>query len=207
MSNIVKSLPLDAKDLCDTLKIVFVGADIPNRVELRKICGVSKRKVYNALVWLKNHNSMYRMIHINEINIAKLPEDDVPESIWTTIGRIENVADGDVERTGYTGDPLVDAVTQGKAHTTNIFPITTSAILDVNGTTIASKDIGVHLLHKIKNGSNKALIGPSDTSTDNMENEDVYVIPRSNMPVNDCANPEFLLGLFPTLFPYGCGAP
>ncbi|CAF4403075.1 unnamed protein product, partial [Rotaria magnacalcarata] len=40
-----------------------------------------------------------------------------------------------------------------------------------------------------------------------MENEDVYVIPRSNMPVNDCANPEFLLGLFPTLFPYGCGAP
>ncbi|CAF4376681.1 unnamed protein product, partial [Rotaria magnacalcarata] len=29
----------------------------------------------------------------------------------------------------------------------------------------------------------------------------------SNMPVNDCANPEFLLGLFPTLFPYGCGAP
>ncbi|CAF4606029.1 unnamed protein product, partial [Rotaria magnacalcarata] len=27
------------------------------------------------------------------------------------------------------------------------------------------------------------------------------------MPVNDCVNPEFLLGLFPTLFPYGCGAP
>ncbi|CAF4095943.1 unnamed protein product [Rotaria magnacalcarata] len=207
MSNIVISLPLDIEDLCDTLKIVFVGADIPNRVELRKICGVSKRKVYNALVWLKNHNSMYRMIPINEINIAKLPEDDVPESIWTTIERIENTADGDVERTGYAGDPLVDAVTQGEAHTTNIFPITTGAILDVNGTTIASKDIGVHLLHKIKNGSSKALIDPSDTSTGNMENEDVYVIPRSNMPVNDCANPEFLLGLFPTLFPYVCGAP
>ncbi|CAF4747178.1 unnamed protein product, partial [Rotaria magnacalcarata] len=73
-----------------------------------------------------------------------------------------------------------------------------SAILDVNGTTIASKDIDVHLLHKIKNSSSKALIDPSDISTDNMENEDVYVIPRSNMPVNDCANPEFLLGLFPT---------
>ncbi|CAF3344902.1 unnamed protein product, partial [Rotaria socialis] len=178
MSNIVTSLPLDVEDLCDTLKIVFVGADIPNRVEL-----------------------------LNEINIAKLPEDDVPESIWTIIERIENAADGDVERAGYTGDPLVDAVTQGEAHTTNIFPITTSAILDVNGTTIASKDIGVHLLHKIKNSSSKALIDPSDISTDNMENEDVYVIPRSNMPVNDCANPEFLLGLFPTLFPYGCGAP
>ncbi|CAF5147027.1 unnamed protein product, partial [Rotaria magnacalcarata] len=34
MPNIVTSLPLDVEDLCDTLKIVFVGADIPNRVEL-----------------------------------------------------------------------------------------------------------------------------------------------------------------------------
>jgi len=27
------------------------------------------------------------------------------------------------------------------------------------------------------------------------------------MPVNDCLNPELLLGLYPTLFPYGFGAP
>ncbi len=60
--NIVKSLPLDIEDLCDTLKIVFVGAHIPNRVDLRKICGVSRQKVRNALLWLKSHNDMYRMI-------------------------------------------------------------------------------------------------------------------------------------------------
>lgn len=46
-----------------------------------------------------------------------------------------------------------------------------------------------------------------DTFTDNVENEDVYVIPRSHMPVKDCYNSELLLGLFPTLFPYGCGPP
>ncbi len=33
------------------------------------------------------------------------------------------------------------------------------------------------------------------------------MIPRSHMPVKDYCNPELLLGLFPTLFPYGCGAP
>lgn len=82
-----------------------------------------------------------------------------------------------------------------------------SAVLDVNGTSIASKDISVHLLQKIKNGSTKTSNHTSDVSTKDEENEDVYVIPRSHMPVNDCANPEFLLGLFPTLFPYGCGAP
>jgi hypothetical protein len=39
------------------------------------------------------------------------------------------------------------------------------------------------------------------------DEENVYVIPRSHMPINDCSNPELLLGLYPTLFPYGCGAP
>ena len=62
MANIVTSLPLDIDDLCDTLKIVFVGAYTPSRVELRKICGVSRQKIRNALLWLENHNYMYRMI-------------------------------------------------------------------------------------------------------------------------------------------------
>ena len=33
------------------------------------------------------------------------------------------------------------------------------------------------------------------------------MIPRSSAPVRDCFNAELLLGLFPTLFPYGCGVP
>lgn len=88
-----------------------------------------------------------------------------------------------------------------------------SAILDVNGTTIASEDIGVHLLQKFKIDSTKSSVDILNISTKNIEdiesaeNEDVYVIPRSHMPVNDCSNPQLLLGLFPTLFPYGYGAP
>ncbi len=62
MANIVSSLPLDVEDLCNTLKVVFVGAHIPNRVELRKICGVSRPKVREALLWLKCHNHMYQTI-------------------------------------------------------------------------------------------------------------------------------------------------
>ena len=49
------------------------------------------------------------------------------------------------------------------------------------------------------------LVDPSENSTENEDN--VYMIPRSHMPVKDCFNPELLLGLYPTLFPYGCGAP
>ena len=49
MPNIVASLPLNVDELCDTLKIIFIGAHIPNREHLRKVCGVSRQKVRNAL--------------------------------------------------------------------------------------------------------------------------------------------------------------
>jgi len=59
MPNIVTSLPLDVEDLSDTLKIVFVGAHTPNRVQFRRICGVSRQKIRNALLRLKSHNHMH----------------------------------------------------------------------------------------------------------------------------------------------------
>jgi hypothetical protein len=141
MPNIVASLPLDVDDLCDTLKIVFVGAHIPNRVELRRVCGVNRQRIRDALLWLKSNNYMYRTIpskrhnninasHIeyvlvNEMNIHKLPEDDVPECIWTTIERIENAEEGNAERTGLGGDPLADTTIQDEYNTTNIPPMNT----------------------------------------------------------------------------------
>lgn len=142
MPNIVTSLPLNVDDLCDIFKIVFVGARIPNRVELRKICGVSRQRVRDALLWLKKYNHMYQMIpsklqiivckdiislipSVNEANITQLPEDDVPESIWETIERAENMAVGEPERTGFTKDPLEDAIIQGEPNAKNVFPMNT----------------------------------------------------------------------------------
>ena len=45
--DIVASLPLNVDELCDTLKIIVVGAHIPNREHLQKVCGVSREKVRN----------------------------------------------------------------------------------------------------------------------------------------------------------------
>lgn len=59
------------------------------------------------------------------MNINKLPEDDVPECIWTTIERIENSDDGNAERTGFTVDPLADAIVQDEPNTTNIITMNT----------------------------------------------------------------------------------
>lgn len=60
--NIVSSLPLGEDQLCETIKIVFIGTHKPDREQLRKICGVKKERVRNALLWLKNHNHIYRKI-------------------------------------------------------------------------------------------------------------------------------------------------
>ena len=62
MPNIVTSLPLDVEELSVILKIVFVGPQTPNRVQLRKVCDVSRQRIRHALLWLKSRNYMYRMI-------------------------------------------------------------------------------------------------------------------------------------------------
>ncbi|CAF3928659.1 unnamed protein product [Rotaria sordida] len=106
--NIVNSLPLKLNDLCDTLKVIFVGSRPPERIHLRKILTVRKKKIIQALQWLKKYNILYQSIEINLENIAQLPEDDVPESIMSTME--QKISDEDIqsERTGYVPDPLSD---------------------------------------------------------------------------------------------------
>jgi hypothetical protein len=65
------------------------------------------------------------IILVNEVHFAKLPEDDVPESIWATIERIENPTTGDAERTGFTADPLACAAAQGEHNVTNVCAMNT----------------------------------------------------------------------------------
>ncbi|CAF1185962.1 unnamed protein product [Adineta steineri] len=51
--NIVNSLPLKMADLCDTLKVIFIGARPPERIQLKRILTVRKKKIVEALRWLK----------------------------------------------------------------------------------------------------------------------------------------------------------
>jgi hypothetical protein len=79
-----------------------------------------------------------------------------------------------------------------------------SAVLDVNGTTVSSDDVAEHLLGQMKvRMSDNTLESQSEEGA---EQDPVYMIPRGNKPVNEYSNPNLLLGVFPTLFPYGCGA-
>jgi hypothetical protein len=106
--NIVSSLPFTLTDLCDTLKVIFIGPRPPDRLHLRKVLTVRKKKIIEALQWLKKYNILYQNININLDNIAQLPEDDVPECIMSTLEQKIGDEDGQSERTGYVPDPLMN---------------------------------------------------------------------------------------------------
>ncbi|CAF4052892.1 unnamed protein product [Adineta steineri] len=191
---IVNSLPLKMADLCDTLKVIFIGARPPERLQLKRILTVRKKKIVEALRWLKKYNILYKNIDINLDNIAQLPEDDIPESIMTTMEQILNDKEVPSERAGYIPDPLSNST---ELNISDVIPINNSAVLDVNGSSISSEEINNCLLNKIKNGG----------TNDEMNVENVYLIPHSSKPVNEYFNPKLLAGLYPTLFCYGLGAP
>ncbi|CAF4382674.1 unnamed protein product, partial [Adineta steineri] len=136
----------------------------------------------------------YKNIDINLDNIAQLPEDDIPESIMTTMEQILNDKEVPSERAGYIPDPLSNST---ELNISDVIPINNSAVLDVNGSSISSEEINNCLLNKIKNGG----------TNDEMNVENIYLIPHSSKPVNEYFNPKLLAGLYPTLFCYGLGAP
>ena len=104
--NIVTSLPLALDDLCDTINVIFVGARPPERIHLKRIITVRKKKIVHALNWLKRYNILYQNIEIDMKNIAQLPEDDVPESILLTMEQKIDAEEIQTERVGYVPDPL-----------------------------------------------------------------------------------------------------
>ncbi|CAF1536996.1 unnamed protein product [Adineta ricciae] len=192
--NIVNSLPLALADLCDTLKVIFIGARPPDRLHLRRVLTVRKKKIIQALQWLKKNNGLYQNININLENIAQLPEDDIPECIMSILEQKIGDEEAQSERTGYVPDPLLNPQ---ENTTSNVIPISNSGVLDVNGSSVSSDEINDYLLHKIKHNGNN-----NETGADN-----VYLIPHSSKPANEYFNPRLLTGLYPTLFCYGRGAP
>ncbi|CAF1441598.1 unnamed protein product [Adineta steineri] len=192
--NIVNSLPLKMADLCDTLKVIFIGAHPPERLQLKRILTVRKKKIVEALRWLKKYNILYKNVDMNLDNIAELPEDNIPETIMTIMEQILNDKEVPSERAGYIPDALSNST---ELNISNVIPVNNSAVLDVNGSSISSEEINNYLLNKIKNGG----------TNDEMNVKNVYLIPHSSKPVNEYFNPKLLAGLYPTLFCYGLGAP
>ena len=60
---------------------------------------------------------------VDEANIDKLPENDVPECIWSTMEILNDVADADAERAGFVSDPLTAAAERSEHSGTENIPM------------------------------------------------------------------------------------
>lgn len=68
------------------------------------------------------------VVLVDENNIRKLPEDDVPECIWTTIERTENTEEANAERTGIVDDPLANVIIPNEFVTESNPPLNTRCV-------------------------------------------------------------------------------
>ena len=210
VSNIATSLPLSPNDLCSSIKIIFIGSSKPSRYHLRKILTVRRQRILDALTWLKQNNMLYAHVSLDKHIIAALPENDIPECLWETLEFIADAAGANAAREGYIEDPLVSDRTMQEQSTSDFIPVNLSGVLDVNGTSVSSRDISNQMLHRLQVNSRKqsaelseddqlsALIFCSTSSCYlYVQDGDLFhMIPRGNEPSNEYNTPTLLLGLY-----------
>ena len=74
----------------------------------------------------------------------------------------------------------------------------------MNGIHVSTDDVTEHLLQRMKLQKDDQHHQTDDGKCS--QEDTVYMIPRGSKPTSEYSNPNLLLGIFPTLFPYGCGA-
>jgi hypothetical protein len=73
-------LPPSIEEIVSPICVIFVGSSPPSPEWLRnkaKPLAVHADKVRQALIWLKNHNSLYSHIDIDHNTLDSLPENGI----------------------------------------------------------------------------------------------------------------------------------
>lgn len=160
----------------ETIKIVFIGSSKPTKEQLSKYFLINKQKVILALNWLKQNNEIYKNIIIDETKISSIDNNTVPNIIYDNIQLVEE-NDNDEEKDKDINDLDNEIFFDTSGFINNNFDLIKNDFTKMN-----------KLIQIIRN-----------------ETIDKIIIPHNIEPINEFNNPNLLLGLYPTLFPYGVG--
>ena len=94
-------MPSPVQTLASVIVITFVSKKKLPMDWLKKTFRVRRDVVYNALLWLKNNNSIYADIKIDQCRLSELPEDDIPDELLAVIHQEEDETLADKERESY----------------------------------------------------------------------------------------------------------
>ena len=180
VSEIARSLPLSPNELPDLIKIIFVGRTILNKEQARSILTVRREIVRQALIWLHQNNILCKDILIDHLLVNKLPVNDIPDSLWDTLSVVQQSESDNTERSGYANNELIPEETNSGGP----IPLAASALIDTSAATTSSRDIARHSIGRI-----------NVTDEITVANDDIYLVPHGQHPVNEYFNTAFLPGI------------
>ena len=97
-------MPPSSTILAATIGITFIGPrNLPERT-MPGFLQVNRRRVHDALLWLKENNPVYHNIIISVDRLNELPQDDVPVEISCLMKLSDNVDQFVDENNGYVPD-------------------------------------------------------------------------------------------------------
>ena len=136
-----------------------------------------------ALVWLKQHNSLYKNVSIDHDRLNSLPSDKILPF------HIQHILPDDAQDTltsRYDADMSLESNVLDTEQNTNI-PFQNVVITDIDSHAPANELRAAAVRHiKEKGGA-------------------YFQIPHDPAPVNEFFNPRLFPSMYPTLFPYGIG--
>ncbi|KAF8123173.1 hypothetical protein EV363DRAFT_1404104 [Boletus edulis] len=191
----INILPPSIEDIVTPICVIFVGSSMPTKEWLRKHARplvVRKERVFAALRWLHTHNPYYKDISINETVLDGLDTEDVLPFHVEVLPLSQT---RDVLTSRYDGMAQEGPLQADTDHVHSSDLSTTRDVFDTVVVTNVDPSAPSHVLraaameHVMKKGKG------------------YLQIPHAANPVGDICNPAFFPLTYPTLFPYGLGAP
>ncbi len=193
-----KSLPHDVDDLPEVVKVVYIGNSPPSKKQLQNVLNVRRKKVLDALQWLKRHHKQYSSIPIDDDKMKKIPQDDIPSTVWETLHHSNEINIEQSSHQGYNSE-TIDNVLEGCLSEDIIdgeVVMESTGVIDINANSVTSDEqtsaAARHLIENAKRNNIK---------------EKVTLVPHGDVPICEYNNPDMWTGGYPWLFPYGVGGP
>jgi hypothetical protein len=199
-------LPSPGLQCYDHIRVVWTGKTEPTMDDLKPFVEVRKEKVIRALLWLCEHNTLYKSVRINHELISQWAESFIPPVLQEAVVHMPEGRED--ERGTYAGD--MEGLSENDLH---------NALDNMADGTIASGAVYSDVEGERQNPELKMVMALMDMmnkseGTSDADTQQAVEIPvitwvgdgrRRPALMNDYEEPEYFTGAFPTLFPYGRG--
>ena len=230
-------LPPSIDDIAEQVRVIWVGPNTPKPKDISGLMSVSRRRVSQALLWLKQNNPLYRDIEINEEEMRQWGNDEdwVPPQFLADICHVRDSEAEQGERAGYVPrcdiavddeqetehDAIPDIIEMEEAQfvgggDVDEVPVTSSGFTNLprlGGPDNADCLVQIHdrirqSLKEAQEAERNALSNKTTFQIQFHQEQGLYLsVCRGSQFLNWYKDDDFFPACFPALFPFGNGGP